>query len=617
MRILIWIAGLAPLAVAIPSSSHRPIAARAENTSCTASGQEVTGVDPPVEGGFTLPCRDKSAFTRRVEIELKQATLSYGPSILGNSAYYPGGALGQAISLRDQVRWGKDAESQTKLAFADAAKVAENVKQNGGLNTLDDYKVLYQDQWKGSVPQGIARGQSENYTSDLLFSMERLSVNPYIIRRLDPNDDDLPFQVDQATVKKLTKTSLKALHAAGRLFVADHSYQRNYTRMPDRYSAACTALFYLDQRSNQFLPLAIKTNVGADLIYTPLDTENNNWLLAKIMFNSNDLFHGQIFHIAYPHAVAEIVHLAALRTMSSRHPVLALMERFMYQAYAVRPIGARVLFNKGGLFEQNFVYPQEEVYKFVEDSYPTAGRWRAGYLDTDVRARGLVDADDGPELPHFPFYEDGSRLVRVIRTFVHSFVDATYQQSDEVVANDPELQAWVTEANGPAGVKDFEPGPLDTRERLVDVLTHMAWLTGCAHHVLNQGEPVTASGVLPMHPAALYAPVPTSKTDTTGDLMGYLPNANKSVDHVTLLARFNRPDVVANNQTLRYVFAAPDLLQGNGEAYKRANQKFVKSMGRISDEVKARKFDAKGLSQGMPFIWQALDPGAIPFYLSV
>ncbi|KAH8844586.1 hypothetical protein MCOR27_009870 [Pyricularia oryzae] len=618
MRVLVWIAGLAPLAVAVPSSSYRVVAARADNTSASvAPSQNVSGAAPPELIVYTLPCEDGNSTARTAEIRLKQATLLYGPSLLGNASYFPGGPLGDAISLRDQTVWEGAAVVQSLRAFTDAAKVAANIKQNGGLNSLDDFKVLYQDGWKGSVPQGIARGQSENYTSDLLFSMERLSVNPYILKRLHPTEDALPFQVDRATVKQLTKTSLKALHAAGRLFVADHSYQRNYTRLANRYSAACTALFYLDPRSNQFLPLAIKTNVGADLTYTPLDTDNNNWLLAKIMFNNNDLFHGQIFHVAYPHAIAEIVHLAALRTMSARHPVLALMERLMYQAYAVRPLGERVLFNKGGLFEQNFAYPQDMVYKFVGDSYPTTGRWRAGYLDTDVRARGLVDADYGPELPHFPFYEDGSRLVEVIRRFVRSFVDATYHESDEMVAKDAELQAWVAEANGPAGVKEFEPGPLDTRERLVEVLTHMAWLTGCAHHVLNQGEPVTASGVLPMHPTALYAPVPTSKANTTADLLGYLPSAQKSVDQVTLLARFNRPDVVPTNQTLRYMFAAPQLLLGNGEAYRRANQRFVRAMGRISDEVKARRFDDRGLSQGMPFIWQALDPGNIPFYLSV
>ena len=154
--------------------------------------------------------------------------------------------------------------------------------------------------------------------------MERLSNNPFPIRRLHPNDT-LPFVVDDEMVRKLANQSLKQLHAAGRLFLVDHSYQANYSQAEGRFTAACTAYFFIDPVSGNLLPLAIKTNVGSDLIYTPLDADED-WLLAKIMFNVNDLFHGQILHLANSHAVAEIVHEAALRTMSARHPVRAYMD---------------------------------------------------------------------------------------------------------------------------------------------------------------------------------------------------------------------------------------------------------------------------------------------------
>ena len=150
--------------------------------------------------------------------------------------------------------------------------------------------------------------------------MERLSNNPFPIRRLNPQNDTLPFQVDDDTTQRLTSMSLEDLHAAGRLFIADHSYQANYPGIQGRSNAACTAYFFIDPFSGDLLPLAIKTNVGSDLIYTPLD-DDQDWLLAKIMFNVNDVFHAQILHLANSHAVAEIVHEAALRTMSASHPV--------------------------------------------------------------------------------------------------------------------------------------------------------------------------------------------------------------------------------------------------------------------------------------------------------
>ena len=194
--------------------------------------------------------------------------------------------------------------------------------------------MLYDNQWQSTVPSGPAQGTLSNLTQDLLFSMERLSVNPYSIRRLHPIADALPFDIDPTVSINLSGVDTQALHKSGRLFYADHSYQAAYPTTPGKYVAACSAYFFLHPKSGIFLPLAIKTNVGADLIYTPSDTEED-WLLAKTMFNTNDLFHGQIYHLANSHAINEIIHLAALRTLSSLHPVLGLLDRCMYDSFAI------------------------------------------------------------------------------------------------------------------------------------------------------------------------------------------------------------------------------------------------------------------------------------------
>ena len=155
--------------------------------------------------------------------------------------------------------------------------------------------------------------------------MERLSVNPFSTIRLHPNDT-LPFMLDNVTVSKIAGTSLDHLLTSGRLFLASHSYQAPYKLQPGRFGAACDAYFYQHPKTNDFLPLAIKTNTGSNLTYSSLDSEND-WLLAKLMFNSNDLLHSQVFHLANSHDVAEIVYLAAIRTLSARHPVRAFLDR--------------------------------------------------------------------------------------------------------------------------------------------------------------------------------------------------------------------------------------------------------------------------------------------------
>lgn len=161
--------------------------------------------------------------------------------------------------------------------------------------------------------------------------MERLSINPFSTHRLRP-EDTLPFTLDDATVRKIAGATFGSLQKSGRLFLTSHSYQARYKLQPGRFGAACDAYFYLHPKTNDFLPLAIKTNVGSNLTYTPLDSEND-WLFAKMMFNSNDFLHSQIFHLANSHAVAEIVYLAALRTLSVRHPVRAFLDRSKSNAY--------------------------------------------------------------------------------------------------------------------------------------------------------------------------------------------------------------------------------------------------------------------------------------------
>jgi arachidonate 15-lipoxygenase (second type)/8-lipoxygenase (S-type) len=163
-----------------------------------------------------------------------------------------------------------------------------------------------------------------NYTSDLLFSMERLSVNPYSIRRLQPGTA-LPFTLDASVVQSLTGTTLETLLLTSRLFYADHRAQNALNRT-HLVSAACDAYFYISPSSGDFLPLAIRTNVGANLVYTPKDA-GNDWFLAKLLFNINDFFFAQLYHFAASHEVVEIVLQAGIRTLSDEHPVLAVLSR--------------------------------------------------------------------------------------------------------------------------------------------------------------------------------------------------------------------------------------------------------------------------------------------------
>lgn len=80
--------------------------------------------------------------------------------------------------------------------------------------------LLYEDQWKESNPRGTAPGIMTNYTQDLLFSMERLSQNPFSLVHIG-TEDELAFPVDDEVVKELSGVSLEKLKASGNLYFVD------------------------------------------------------------------------------------------------------------------------------------------------------------------------------------------------------------------------------------------------------------------------------------------------------------------------------------------------------------------------------------------------------------
>ena len=303
---------------------------------------------PKGSSAYVLPMNDPYPTQRSEEVQDHRNGFLYGPSLIGNTSYFPTGPLGDGL-VKAQIALGEaEADANEKVILEEAKPVYEAVMKVGwrlllgrvsrestsadhkvqasGLQGLDSFSILYENQWANANPTGILPGSYTNYTQDLFFSMERLSVSPFSLVRLNPKTSKLPFAIEDPIVKNLTTMTLSGLHSAGRLFFVDHSYAAHYPKEPNRYAAACSAYFYIHPSTGDFLPLAIKTNVGSNLTYTPADSEED-WLLAKMMFNNNDLFYSQVYHLDSTHDVAEIVNLAALRTMTNEHPVRGYLER--------------------------------------------------------------------------------------------------------------------------------------------------------------------------------------------------------------------------------------------------------------------------------------------------
>ncbi|KAH8883024.1 Lipoxygenase [Thozetella sp. PMI_491] len=555
--------------------------------------------------------KDDTSVNRSAGILLKQATFLYGQPVAGGP-YFPTGPLGLAKATADQASAALEQGPVFALTSVDAVDIVVDANQYNGLKTLDDYVALYKHELQNSLPDGPVLGSLTNYTQDLFFSMERLANSPYNVRRLYPSNDTLQFQVEDVVALQVANMTLQQLFQSGRLFYTDYRPHKDLVRTP-RYAAACDAYFFIHPKSGHFLPLAIRTNVGSSLIYTPLDSPNE-WLLAKIMHNVNDFFFAQTSHLASTHEVVQIAYMAAIRTLSSAHPVLGLLDRMTYQVFAIQPLAQLLLFLPGTVFDQVFPFTGLSSQNYSSDlyNYGNQGLFRSNYFQANLQLRGLINSTLGPELSSFPFYEDGSKIYASLRRFMKTFVSSYYKNDARVLA-DSEVQAWVKEARGPAKARDFPT--ISTVDDLVDVLTHMAHLVSFSHHAVNTNAIISLSGTLPFHPISLYKEPPTAKGDV--DVASFLPPLEQVVVQFTTAGWFSRRLLAGTNRTLVHMFDDNTMLSRMNPDVRQAAGNFSNEMLAFSQVVKSRTFDSNGLSQGMPFLWKTLDPDVIPFSCSI
>lgn len=68
---------------------------------------------------------------------------------------------------------------------------------------------------------------------------------------------------------------------------------------------------------------------------------------------------------------------------------------------------------------------------------------------------------------------------------------------------------------------------------------------------------------------------------------------------------------------MSYQLADDAMLKRMNVNTRNAAATFKKTMDAFSSQIQAREFDCEGLSQGMPFLWQGLDPNVAPFGVTI
>ncbi|KAG6277888.1 hypothetical protein E4U47_006535 [Claviceps purpurea] len=556
-------------------------------------------------GKLVLPYQDPNPRGRAESVRIKRDGILYGRGPEQGQTAYPAGPLGDALWQADTAALTVDQLRHENLVKQDAAVLLAQLVKTGGLRSLADFSKLYDGQWKTSMGNVIDTSFYTNQTSDLYFSMQRLTLNPFVLRRLHPSER-LPFAVPDDVARNLTTMTTTQLLRSGRLFYADYSVLAKMPLQQGRFAAGCEAYFYISVQDDAWLPLAIKTNRGADLIYTPADAPLD-WLFAKMLFGQNDAWDTPWRHLVSTHLVLELPYLAAERCMSENHPVLAMYKKFMLNGFSFRQFLQKKLFAPGTYTDQQYSFSGSTGSNYTAYIYNNAeSRFRGNYFPDRLEREGLLNSKFGPPIKHFPYVEDASVIHAAWKTFMRTFVYSTYRKESRVW-HDQELACWFEEVRH-AGSVDFPPRNHMSRSTLVDILTHVAYLTSVQHQAMNNNDQFISS-LLPMSPMSFFKPLPTTKGSLTErDIVSMLPNATTAVGQLALSAAFSRPEFVNSDRALLNIFQDQEFYGSLNAQTKAAAAVFQAKMEKLSAEVAGRRFDAEGLCGGAPFIWRALDP---------
>ncbi|KAE8705564.1 Linoleate 9S-lipoxygenase 1 [Hibiscus syriacus] len=373
---------------------------------------------------------------------------------------------------------------------------------------------------KFPVPK-VIQDNLNAWRTDEEFAREMLAgVNPVIIRLLEefPPTSKLDPRVYGDQNSSITKEHIEhnleglTIHEAlktNRLFILDHHdslmpYIRKINSTSTKTYASRTVLLLRDDGTLK--PLAIELSspdpkgdqYGAvSKVYTPAQNgvEGSIWLLAKTYVAVNDsAAHELITHWLKTHATIEPFVIAANRQLSVVHPIHKLLHPHFRDTMYINAVAREILINGGGLLEFT-VFPAKYSMEWSSAVYKD---WN--FLDqalpSDLKKRGVAVHDkDSPNglrllIKDYPYAVDGLEIWFAIEQWVQDYC-SFYYKNDEMVQQDPELQAWWKEVREQGhGDKKDEPWwpKMQTRKDLIHSCSIIIWLSSALHAATNFGQ---------------------------------------------------------------------------------------------------------------------------------
>ncbi|KFW89805.1 Arachidonate 5-lipoxygenase, partial [Phalacrocorax carbo] len=432
------------------------------------------------------------------------------------------------------------------------------------------------------ISNTISEYVMQHWKEDFMFGYQFLNgCNPVLIRRCTEIPKKLPVTTDMVECSLERNLTLEEEVKVGLCMKLDFVCSFSYPLMSKSWSN-CLQPHLLSSGCKAGHG---KASCSAD--WQTLHDATYDWLLAKIWVRSSDFhIHQTVTHLLRTHLVSEVFSIAMFRQLPAVHPLFKVgscMKGFMWVKEANATGG-------GGHVQM--------VQKAMKDL-----TYSSLCFPEEIKAKGMDSKED---IPYYYYRDDGIKVWEAIKSFAEDVIHI-YYESDEVVCEDVELQAFVKDiyVYGMRGVKASGfPKMIRTREKLAEYLTVVIFTTSAQHASVNFGQYDWCSWI-PNAPPTMRRPPPTEKgTTTIEQIVESLPDRGRSCWHlgaVWALSQFQDNELFLGMYPDEHFVEKP---------VKEAMAKFRKNLDEIVNTIAERNKNKK-----LPYYY--LSPDRIPNSVAV
>ena len=310
--------------------------------------------------------------------------------------------------------------------------------------------------------------------------------------------------------------------------------------MDDFWLMSPVCLMYSSLNRYRVFPLAIE--IAPERFCSP-SSNKGAWFLGRAAVRSADtIAHSLSGHFLGTHLISEVLGVALHRILPQTHVLYKLLRPHFAETYFVNTVFRNIFLSRNGVIPRTHGISDIDIKSYFCREWPNRSVMNSLIFHRDLKARGVADET---KLPDYPYRDDGILLWSALELYVAACLD-THYHSDDDVANDTDLHAWLNEISnaGFGGHTDF-PTRLVFKSSLIELMTGILFTVTATHGSMNYNM-FEMYGFAPFSPTLIMKKPPSTQAEldkivTESDFLSYLPTSGLSEIIQNVSASLSRP----------------------------------------------------------------------------